>query len=160
MDQEFFDKLAQTVIDGEADVAVQLVNEGLGTGVDPIEAIEKGLLQSAHDISEGGLAVCIAECAFSGDNRTGCTLHLNDRIRSDTLLFGESQSRIIVTTKPENRDAFAKIARDQNVPIEEIGTTGGDNITVYHNAKKIIDLPVQKLYTIWKRVIPDHFKAP
>jgi phosphoribosylformylglycinamidine synthase len=124
-----------------------------------IEAIEKGLLHSAHDISEGGLAVCIAECAFLGDNRAGCTLHLKDRIRSDALLFGESQSRIIVTVKPENKDALIKIAQDQNVPIEEIGTTGGKNITICHSEKKIIDLPVQKSYTTWKQTIPDHFKT-
>lgn len=124
-----------------------------------IEAIEKELLLSAHDISEGGLAVCIAECAFLGDNRAGCTLHLKDRIRSDALLFGESQSRIIVTVKPENKDALIKISQDQNVPIEEIGTTGGKNITICHNEEKIIDLPVQKSYKTWKQAIPDHFKT-
>jgi phosphoribosylformylglycinamidine synthase len=124
-----------------------------------IEAIENGLLRSAHDISEGGLAVCVTECAFFGKDRIGCTLYLQDQIGSDALLFGESQSRIVVTTKPENKKALIKIAEDRNVPIEEIGTTGGKNITIYHNEKKIIDLPVKKSYTTWKQAIPDHFNA-
>jgi len=124
-----------------------------------IEAIEKELLRSAHDISEGGLAVCIAECAFFGKNRMGCTLHLHDRMRSDALLFSESQSRILVTTKPENKDALIKIAQHRKVPIQEIGTTGGDIIVVYHNREKIVDLSVQKAYMTWKQAIPDHFQA-
>ena len=125
-----------------------------------IEAIEKGLILSAHDISEGGLAVCIAESAFLGDELIGCTLHLKDQIRSDSLLFGESQSRIIVTAKPGDMDSLKNLAQVHEVPIEKIGNTGGNEITIYHNGKKIIDLPVQKSYRVWKRAIPDQFKTP
>ena len=124
-----------------------------------IEAIENGLLRSAHDISEGGLAVCITECAFFGKDRIGCTLYLQDQIGSDALLFGESQSRIVVTTKPENKKALIKIAEDRNVPIKEIGTTGGKNITVHHREKKIIDQSVQESFITWKQAIPNNFKT-
>ena len=124
-----------------------------------IEAIENGLLRSAHDISEGGLAVCVAECAFFGTDRIGCTLHLKDQIGSDALLFGESQSRIVVSTKPENKKALIKIAQDRNVSIEEIGTTGGENITIYHKEKKIINLSVQASFMTWKQAIPNNFKT-
>jgi phosphoribosylformylglycinamidine synthase len=124
-----------------------------------IEAIENGLLRSAHDISEGGLAVCVTECAFFGKDRIGCTLYLQDQIGSDALLFGESQSRIVVTTKPENKKALIKIAEDRNVPIKEIGTTGGKNITVHHKEKKIIDQSVQESFITWKQAIPNNFKT-
>jgi phosphoribosylformylglycinamidine synthase len=124
-----------------------------------IEAIENSLLSSAHDISEGGLAVCVAECAFLGITRVGCTLHFQDKIRSDVLLFGESQSRIVVTTKPESKKALLKIAHDRNVPIEEIGTTGGENITIYHKDKKIVDLSVEESFLTWKQAIPNNFKT-
>ena len=124
-----------------------------------IEAIENCLLSSAHDISEGGLAVCVAECAFLGFTRIGCTLHLQDKIGSDVLLFGESQSRIVVTTKPESKKALLKIAQDRNVPIEEIGTTGGKNITIYHKDKKIVDLSVEESFLTWKQAIPNNFKT-
>ncbi len=124
-----------------------------------IEAVEKGLLQSAHDISEGGLAACIAECVFYGENRMGCTIHLQDRMRTDSLLFSESQSRIIVSAKQENEDALIQIARQRNVPIQEIGRTGGKNLTIYHNGEKIVELSVEKTHKIWKRAIPDHFQT-
>ena len=124
-----------------------------------IEAIEEGLINSAHDISEGGLATCISECAFYADGQMGCTLHMDDKIRSDGLLFGESQSRIIVTTKSENKEVLLKMGERQNVPISEIGITGGKNITIYHNNEKIIDLPVHESYMIWKQTLPDFFKA-
>jgi hypothetical protein len=51
------------------------------------------------------------------------------------------------------------MAEHQNVPIAEIGTTGGKNITIYHNKEKIIDLPVHESYTIWKQTLPGFFKA-
>jgi phosphoribosylformylglycinamidine synthase len=124
-----------------------------------IEAIEEGLINSAHDISEGGVATCIAECAFHGNGQMGCTLRMDDKIRSDALLFGESQSRIIVTTKSENKEVLIKMAERQNVPIAEIGITGGKNITIYHNNEKIIDLPVDESYMIWKQTLPGLFKA-
>lgn len=124
-----------------------------------IDAIEKELLRSAHDISEGGLAACIAECVFFGENRMGCTLHLRDRMRSDSLLFSESQSRIIVTAEQGNKDVLIQIARQRNVPIKEIGKTGGKSITIYHNHDKIVDLSVEKVYMIWKQAIPNHFQT-
>jgi len=123
-----------------------------------LDAIEKGLLRSAHDISEGGLAACIAECVFFSENRMGCTLRLQDPMRSDSLLFSESQSRIIVTAEQGNKDVLIQIARQRNVPIQEIGRTGGKSITIYHNRDKIVDLSVEKAYTIWKQAIPDHFQ--
>ena len=79
-------------------------------------------------------------------------------MRSDALLFGESQSRIIVTTAPENNDALTEMARQRNVPIQEIGSTGGEKITIYHNREKIVDLSVEKAYTAWKQAIPDRFQ--
>jgi phosphoribosylformylglycinamidine synthase len=124
-----------------------------------IEAIEKEVLRSAHDISEGGLAACIAECAFFGKSQMGCTIHLQDQMRSDVLLFGESQSRIIATVKPDNKEALIKLAQNRNVPIMEVGTTGGENITIYHKEDKIIDLSVQQSYKTWKQALPESFKT-
>jgi phosphoribosylformylglycinamidine synthase II len=123
-----------------------------------LEAIEKGLLRSAHDISEGGLAVCLAECSFLGEKRIGSAVHLEEQIREDSLLFSETQSRIIVTVKPADREHIAKIAKKRKVPLIEIGATGGDRILIHHQKKKIIDLSVEDSYQTWKRAIPDIFK--
>lgn len=123
-----------------------------------LEAIEKRLLCSAHDISEGGLAVCLAECAFFGENRIGCTIHLEEQIREDSLLFSETQSRIIVTAKPENKEDIIKIAQEQRVPLIEIGITGGERLIFFHQKRKIIDLSVEDSYQTYKKAIPDIFK--
>ena len=105
------------------------------------------------------MGVSIAECAFLGEDRIGCTLHLQDQIDSDALLFGETQSRIIVSAKPEDKKALIKLAGSRSVPIEEIGTAGGENITIFHRQKKIVDLSVLQSYSTWKQAIPNNFKT-
>ncbi len=123
-----------------------------------LNAIEKGLLLSAHDVSEGGLGVCLAECAFLGKNGIGCTIHLEDQMREDSLLFSETQSRIIATSKPKDREEIVKIAQEREVPLTEIGTTGGKRIIIFHQKRKIIDLSVEDSFRTWKKAIPDMFK--
>lgn len=122
------------------------------------EAINKKLLCSAHDVSEGGLAVCLAECAFLSENKMGWEVHLKEQIRDDALLFGESQSRIIVTVKPRNKDKFLTLAQSLNVTVSEIGKTIGRDMVIYSHGKKRIDLPVIDAYKVWKQVIPYIFK--
>ena len=60
-----------------------------------LSAIKSGLVNSAHDISDGGLAVCIAECCIASD--LGADIRINEEMSLDKMIFGESQSRIIVT---------------------------------------------------------------
>lgn len=92
----------------------------------------EGLLQSAHDCSDGGLAVALAECCISSPGvRLGAVIQLpNSRFRRDAVLFGESQSRIVVSVTPEHRDAVIRIARDCGVPVSVIGTVGGERLVI------------------------------
>jgi len=73
------------------------IDLGLEKGVQDtcLEGIRKGLIKSAHDCSEGGLAVALAECCVTGPRSVGAAVDLKDEIRPDCLLFGESQSRIV-----------------------------------------------------------------
>ena len=67
-----------------------------------LEAIEQGLLHSAHDISDGGLAVALAECCIGGPEKPlGARIETHEMIRGDALLFSESQSRIVVSLSRE-----------------------------------------------------------
>ena len=94
-------------------------------------AIDQGLLQSAHDCSEGGLAVAIAECALSSGQSLGATISLmRDGLRTDSLLFGESQSRIVVSVKPEDAGAVRRIASEAGVTCAELGTVCRDLLTI------------------------------
>ncbi|NIG57033.1 phosphoribosylformylglycinamidine synthase subunit PurL [Chitinophaga sp. Cy-1792] len=93
-----------------------------------------GLLQSAHDVSEGGLFVTLFEKAMP--NNLGFELKLNDHFRKDAFLFGESQSRVVVTIKPENKEKFDAIihglidATETSIRAEKVGVVKGESIVV------------------------------
>ena len=121
-------------------------------------AASQRLLQSAHDVSEGGLAVCVAECTFLNEHKLGCTLELSDNIRSDALFFGETQSRILVTVQENDLERFLQLSKEKNVHTDLIGKTGGKRIIISHHHNKLIDLPVDKAFDAWKHAIPDLFR--
>jgi phosphoribosylformylglycinamidine synthase II len=121
------------------------------------QAIERGLLQSAHDCAEGGLAVTVAECALSPARAPiGAAIVLDQqRLRRDSILFGESQSRIVVSVKPENVDVFRRLAEEAHVPCSVLGTVGGDRLTVAIRDAEgrvvpCIDRDCQTLNAIWR----------
>ena len=123
-----------------------------------LEAISKMMIKSAHDLSEGGLAQCLAECCLLGKNRKGCRINLEDNIRTDALLFGETQSRILISLEEKQKDAFKLLARKRKVPCSVIGKTGGESIFIEHLGKKIIDIPIQKVYSLWKHSLSGFYK--
>src|SRR4051794_2246534 len=91
-----------------------------------LEAIDQGILRSAHDISDGGLAVALAECCIGGPEKPlGVRVQTHEMIRADALLFSESQSRIIVSLKEEDMGRLQEIGTRHNVPVQSIGVVGG-----------------------------------
>jgi phosphoribosylformylglycinamidine synthase subunit PurL len=119
-----------------------------------LSAIRTGLVQSAHDIAEGGLAVALAECVM---NNSG--LGAEVKIEGDpvTALFSETQSRFIVSVKPEHKRAFENIVKDAAL----IGTvTETSRLTITHeNGEQLIDAPVNELTEVWKGAIPCLLKS-
>jgi phosphoribosylformylglycinamidine synthase len=117
--------------------------------------IRGGLVQSAHDCSDGGLAVTLAESCISGPDRPlGAVVKLTQRrLRRDAILFGESQSRVVVSARPVHRQRICDLAARSGVPVEVIGSVEGDRLVVnlkgepaMHN---VIDIPVATLYDRW-----------
>jgi phosphoribosylformylglycinamidine (FGAM) synthase-like enzyme len=87
-----------------------------------LAAITAGLVNSAHDVSDGGLAVCLAECCITNPDRVwGCTIALDSDIRPDALWFGESQSRVVLSLPSDNLMQFGKLANKHGVPITTLG---------------------------------------
>jgi phosphoribosylformylglycinamidine synthase len=123
-----------------------------------IAAIKQGLLATAHDISEGGLAVCLAESAVLGNLRIGFNVDLQDEIRPDALLFGESQSRICVSVREDDLDGLRQLSRKYDTPLTVLGKTGGEHMVFQHKGKELINLPVLQAFDIWKQSIPDNFR--
>ncbi|QNK56607.1 phosphoribosylformylglycinamidine synthase subunit PurL [Paenibacillus sp. PAMC21692] len=115
-------------------------------------AIQQGLVASAHDLSEGGIAVALAESCISG--RIGAEVSLTSDLRPDHLLFSESQSRILLSAKPEQADALTALLSKQGVQFEVIGKVSGSSLTINVNGKSGIAAPVQQLEKVWKDAIP------
>ena len=87
-----------------------------------LEAIRAGIIKSAHDCSEGGLAVALAECCICNqDKMLGAEIVLPDKIRKDALLFGETQSRITVSLEEKNLRKLEKICKKNKIPYQVIG---------------------------------------
>lgn len=82
-----------------------------------LTAIRKGLVNSAHDLSEGGLGVALAESCFG--KGIGAQVELSSELRSDVLLFSESQSRILLSASPEQAEAILALAGEHGVPAEK-----------------------------------------
>jgi len=118
--------------------------------------IQSGLVKSAHDCSEGGLAVCLAESCISQlvarktPRLIGATVDLSGikDVRLDALLFGETQSRIVITCKPLDAVKVVERAKLMGVPAVQIGEVGGDKLTV-KTATGEFSAPLTELHDAW-----------
>jgi phosphoribosylformylglycinamidine synthase len=96
-----------------------------------LEAIQTGLLNSAHDVSDGGLGVALAECCIMNhEHPIGATFELWPYDRADFAFFGESQSMIIISYAPMLRGAVAQICQKHDVPFTVLGRTGGTMLKI------------------------------
>ena len=116
-----------------------------------LELIQKGLIQSAHDCSEGGLAIAVAESCFAApEEPLGAKLELESSLRRDTLLFGESQSRIVISFPEELTDQIKNLALSYHVDFSLIGITGGSKFIVSINGQEYIKQEIEQIKNIWK----------
>jgi phosphoribosylformylglycinamidine synthase len=119
------------------------------------EGIAAGLIKSAHDCAEGGLAVALAECCIASGVEGGAltaapppflgaavTLPAS-ALRPDVALFGEGPSRVVLTCAPDDDDALSALA--QGLPLTALGTVGGDRLRIAVQGSATIDLPVAEL---------------
>lgn len=114
-------------------------------------AIQAGLLKSAHDISDGGLAIALAECCISNvEDQHGATITLIDTIRPDALLFGESQSRVIISCSESRGISAEEWFRTRHIPIARIGTVGGDRIRL----NDLVDVELARLSESFYTAMP------
>jgi len=123
------------------------------------QAIKQKLVRTAHDLSEGGLAVGLAECSIKSKKGIGFEVRLNDAMRTDALLFGESQSRIILVAKEKNVGKILALARKMKVKARVIGKTGGKKMVIWHRKKKVVEQPVGLVRDAFKNSIPGYFRV-
>jgi phosphoribosylformylglycinamidine synthase len=113
------------------------------------KAIQAGLVQSCHDLSEGGLAVALAEMCLAG--RLGADIQLPDIVSPTTLLFSESLARFVLEVAPEDEGALQNLL--MNIPYDYLGTVNsGGNLLVQSGDGTLLDLPVRQLEIAWRGV--------
>jgi phosphoribosylformylglycinamidine synthase len=108
------------------------------------EAIEAGLVASGHDVSDGGVAIAIAESAIIGG--IGAEIYESPGDRWDAAMFGESQSRIILSVPADDVSRLEAMAAASNVPLTVIGNVGGSSLK-FGDA---ISLPLADADDAWK----------
>ncbi|SET39551.1 phosphoribosylformylglycinamidine synthase subunit II [Oceanobacillus limi] len=118
-----------------------------------LEAIQRGLVSSAHDVAEGGLAVALAESVFNGKG-----LGIDVEVQGDrtVALFSETQSRFLVSVKPEHSVAFEELVTDA-VPIGMV--TEDDRLSLKASGTRVIEEKVEDLRKLWKGAIPCLLKS-
>jgi phosphoribosylformylglycinamidine synthase len=131
--KELFDATVGTL--DEIDYAQEL---GLWQLV--IDANTQGLLESAKDINVGGIAIALAKMAAVGSLGADASVVLDD----GRWIFDESQSRALLEVQPQNLESVVQMAQKLGLEIEQIGTVGGDSVTLND-----VSLPLEKLKTIY-----------
>ena len=128
-----------------------------------LAAIQAGLICSAHDCSDGGLAVALAESCFSHDahQALGATITLDSSlIQHPALLFSESPSRIIVSVKPENVVQVQSLAAQHNTACALLGEVSADEyLTITVEGQAVISQGLHPLETAWRESLPRALKS-
>jgi phosphoribosylformylglycinamidine synthase len=119
-------------------------------------AASAGLLQSAHDCSDGGVAITLAECAFDTGG-VGFAVDLPLSTSPVATLFGESASRAIVSVATSNLQTLLQLAASLGVPARSIGRTGGSNITMAIAGSPSIECPVADAEEVWAHALGRYF---
>ncbi|HOP07673.1 MAG TPA: phosphoribosylformylglycinamidine synthase subunit PurL [candidate division Zixibacteria bacterium] len=116
-----------------------------------LEAIQTGLLKSAHDTAEGGLAVALAEsCMSDREKQIGVTIELNESIRTDCLLFGETVSRVVISCDPDKTEQVQAHFDKAGVPCKKIGTVGGERLKI----DSLIDCSLKEMAETYFEAMP------
>jgi len=153
--QEFGGSELQKLIDGKISGKAPAIDLSIEAARQKaiLEAIRAGLVQSAHDVSEGGVAVALAEKTFTA-NGLGVNVTLTGS--AVTALFAESQSRFVLTVKEENAAAFEQIVKDA----QKVGVVTEDaTLTISGDNGVLVEGTVEEFRSAWKGAIPCLLKS-
>ena len=140
------------VLDLEAELGVQTAC---------LRAAEAGLLRSAHDCSDGGLAVALAECCFSSLNRqpVGAEIDITGDYDVATRLFSETPSRIIISFAPSAQGNVEELAAAAGCSMTLLGSVGSDRLRIESDGEPVIELDVTEMESAWRSSLKDKLQA-
>ena len=133
-------------VDLDEEVALQRLVLGL---------IRDKLIVSAHDLSEGGFAVALAECCFSvaGSDRIGATVRAPSRLEVVRDLFGEFPTRVLVSAPTD--EAVCERVRAEGFEAHQIGEVGGERFVVQYEGAPAIDVSIDQIEQVWRHALSD-----
>jgi phosphoribosylformylglycinamidine synthase II len=127
-----------------------------------ISQIEAGNIRAAHDLSEGGLLVCLSEMLFDS-TEIGASVsfeNLGHSGRLDALLFGESQARVLIAVRPEDKEGVIQKAADISLPAVLLGKTeNSDQLKISVSGELILNTKVSGLKNAWESAIPNYMQT-
>ncbi|MDJ0509092.1 MAG: phosphoribosylformylglycinamidine synthase subunit PurL [Crocosphaera sp.] len=124
------------------------------------DGIHQGWIKSAHDCAEGGLMIALAECCISGELGAEIKLNFDDKIRLDTLLFGEVCGQIIVSVSPENQQIWESYLQ-QNLGNnwQKIGQVKSNQLSLsLSDNSSVINLEVKAMIDVWSNALERRLK--
>ncbi len=110
--------------------------------------VRAGVVASAHDCADGGIAVALAECCIEGG--VGAKVKVEGKARADLLLFAEDPSRVIVSYDPAKRGEVERMAREAGAPLTVLGKVGGESLAI----EGALDVSVDRLVYAFKTSLP------
>jgi len=126
-----------------------------------LRTLRRGVVESLHDVSKGGLAVALAEMSVQG--RKGVTIDIdkvpNESRRMNNLLFSESRSRFVLETKPKNSARIVNSFKRLGIPAAKVGTVTDNGIEFLSKGQAIITIPVAEASRAWSEAIPRAMEA-
>ncbi|MDT8368014.1 MAG: phosphoribosylformylglycinamidine synthase subunit PurL [Longimicrobiales bacterium] len=126
-----------------------------------LAAIRRGLVRSAHDCAEGGLAIALSECALGGEAPVGFEVRLDDALPPVPLLFGEAQGRIVLSCNPAHSEEILGLARDYSVPARQIGSvTAAEAGFVVRLHDREVRVGTEDASRAWRDALPRRMDAP
>ena len=126
-----------------------------------LRAAENGLVRSAHDCSDGGLAVTLAECCFSSNNRPafGADIDITGEFDLATRLFSESPSRIVISFDQANLGDIEEIVAAASCQMTLLGNVGSDRLRIESDGEEIIQLDIVEMENTWRSSLKQRLEA-
>jgi phosphoribosylformylglycinamidine synthase II len=126
-----------------------------------LRAAAAGLLRSAHDCSDGGLAVALAECCFSSLNRpaVGADIDITGEFDVATRLFSETPSRIIISFEQSALGNVEEIVAGAGCPMTLLGNVGSDVLRIESDSETVLELQVAEMEIVWRSSLQDRLQA-
>jgi len=119
-------------------------------------AVSAGLVTAAHDCSEGGVAVALAESCVTGRAVMGCEATLVTADRTDLALFGEGPSRVVIAVEAARAREFEGLMAESAIPWRWIGTTGGERLVIRVGPQMVVDVDAGQLGRAWRSGFEGH----